>query len=292
MSKYHVAYPTREASHLRIFNYAASDGLKLDGIKFEPIHESYRVPVLFCHGLQDHAMSDVSSALGKCMAEHGYSTFSINKRNSHIHYSQSIFDETSYDIKGALQYLRDEGFKSVILAGHSLGCTELLYFLANNEHSNVLGSILLGPSLDIKGRNTLRFFKTYLDPLAAYNAFLDKARKLVKEGRGDELMDLQRHTHNGKVHIATSAKTFLSYRSPESNCSALKWIGKIDIPTLIIAHRSDSSIPREEIEELRDASKSNKTELIIINSADHQFHGHMEELTRKLCDWFTVNEFN
>ena len=61
----------------------------------------------------------------------------------------------------------------------------------------------------------------------------------VARGRGDQLLIVPWWTPdperwNPEHHRAISAKTFLSYYGPDSNCRAAKWIGTVRMPLLIV----------------------------------------------------------
>lgn len=298
MTEYRPAFPTPQGILLRIFNYVAEDGLKLDGVLFSPASgmQNSRIAFLICTGLQDYALGRTATGLAQYMAKNGYTSIIINKRNSHVHYSQSLFEDVCFDISGALNYLLGEGYPNVIIVGHSLGSTETLYYLATRKPEHVLGLVMAGAPSDIRGKSTLRFFSGNPDPQEAYEEFLSKARELVEAGSGDAILDLQRYLGpDHHVHIPTSAKTFVNYRSPESNCSAIKWIGKVQVPMLLVGHESDpfgAGVMLEENHMLIEASRaSEKLEYVFVPGANHYFENRIAELGHAIFDWVQEKRF-
>ena len=286
MSKYIPAYPTPVGVSVRIVNYKALDGLVLEALLFESkSSKSSETGLVFCHGVRGSSLDPVLTGAGQLLAKRGYTVLSINKRNSSALYEQSIFEDTAKDIGGAIANIHSKGLENVILIAHSLGCTEALYYVANSKDASVQAIVLLGPPSDIKGRNTLSFFKRFENPATAYQEFLSRTNDAIAAGRPDDLFDLLIDLPGVKYHLATSAKTFASYRSPQSNCSAIAWIGKIKIPILIVGHGNDW-VEDDEYEELmRAANPINKPDFKVIANADHSFDDHYEELAQLIHIW-------
>lgn len=57
------------------------------------------------------------------------------------------FNNTDEDIEGYLDFAKDNGYKNIILAGHSLGANKVIYYLSrNHDQERVRHFILLSPA--------------------------------------------------------------------------------------------------------------------------------------------------
>lgn len=291
-TKFHLAYSTPKGAAIRAVNYRADDGLLMDAFLFSPSHMinehlTRKLGIVICHGLRDTGMGSVPSAIGQLLAKCGHTVLSINKRNSSVNWEQSIFEDTSRDIKGSIEYLRSIGFSQVFLIGHSLGCTELLYHLAHEQESIVRGLVMLAAPSDIKGKSTISYFKRFLDPRRAYKKMLKKAETMVRNNQGDDLLDLVIDLPGNYMHVPTSAKTFLSYRSPKSNCSAKLWIGCVNVPILLVGHETDWTTKEDNEELLSLVNRNTSCDFVLLENANHYLEGHYERVAQIVDDWIS-----
>lgn len=296
-TKIHLAYCTPKDIVIRAVNYTAEDGLLLDAFLFSPspmIKPQYsrKLGVVICHGLRDSGMGSVPSAMGQLLAESGYTVLSINKRNSSVFWEQSLFEDTSKDIRGAIEYLESVGLSKLILIGHSLGCTELLYHLALKPEPTVKGLVLLAAPSDIRGKSTISYFKRFRDPNRAYKDVLKKAEEMVHNNRGDDLLDMVIDLPGNYLHVPTSAKTFLSYRSPKSNCSAKLWMSHMTIPMLLVGHGTDWTTGEDNDELLNLVNRKTSCDFVMLEKANHYFDGHYERIAKIVDKWILKKGFS
>ncbi len=92
-----------------------------------------------------------------------------------------IFEESIEDIRGAISFMKALGKTKFILQGHSLGGSNLLTNLIVDKLDGILGAILLAPTDMTAWAGS--------DP--EHEANLAKAEKLLREGKGDELVGAQ-----------------------------------------------------------------------------------------------------
>lgn len=284
-----VSYPTPPQVMLKVVNYAAEDGLLLDALLLRNERcETSRVGLLAVHGLRGWAMSAGSGTLAQLLAASGYTALCINKRNSSSTYESSLFEDVVKDIGGGVNYLMDVGCSSVVVLGHSLGGTEVAYYQAKTSDPRVKALILSASPCDVKGR-TYRFFSAVRpdDPRGAYLELLNMAERMVGEGRGDRILEVPIPLPTGVAYTPMSAETFLSYRSPKSDCSLLKWVGGVTVPILILSHEVPYMITSpEDAEEIRRAATSSqRVDSVLIKGSDHFYTGHEEETGQAVLEW-------
>ncbi|MBI2183901.1 MAG: alpha/beta fold hydrolase [Thaumarchaeota archaeon] len=284
-----MVLPTPEGVDLRAINYRASDGLLLDGFLAYPSGKrpTSETGVVFVHGTRGNALVG-AGFLGQNLARYGYTTLSINMRSSGISYEVSVFEDVSKDLAGVVKYLSSLGVRKIVLLGHSLGSTDVVYYATTENDPLVKALILSGAPADIKGR-AVDDFKT-VDPKAPrkeYNSFVAKAKLLVKQGKGETLLIAP--TSGGHGQMPISAESFLSYRGPDSKCSGLAWIATVKVPLFFLIHgRPDRGVTPQDSEALiREAKAASRVDKHVIKDADHFYTGHEEEASKAVADWLS-----
>lgn len=107
------------------------------------------------------------------------------------------------EIKAQVQAFRDQGYKRVLLAGHSFGANAALAYMA--EVGDADGVIALAP-----GHSPFFMYQRGIGKDA-----VDKARELVAAGKGDEVLAMEDFNQGKRQSIRMKAKVLLSYFDPD-----------------------------------------------------------------------------
>ena len=195
-------------------------------------------------GLANRDM-DLYVSLQKLLKEKGYSTLAINLslgiENRHGMYDcqithRHLYRDAADEIAVWVDWLKQQGSKSVILLGHSRGGSETALYAAEQDNSLLKSVILLAPDTRETNDSTV-YQERYKKPLAPV---LEKAQKLVKEGKGGMVLE---HTDFLYCHDTTiTADTFVSYYGPDPRLDTAYLISKIKKPTLVVIAGSDEVI--------------------------------------------------
>lgn len=281
--------PTPPDLALEAMNYTAEDGREFDGFQItgeRTRFEGRETGVVFLHGLRGFALGAGIAPVAHPLAREGMRCLTVNKRNSGKLYESSDFDEIDRDIEGAVDWLRDQGCDEVVLWGRSLAATEVAYYQGKRNDPNVDAVVLAAPFADIRERSTRKYFEAVSDdPADAYEEFVADARELVEEGRGNELVALPRPVDGDVEYIPMTAEAFLSYRSPESNCATVDWIGDVEVPVLLIPHASDRNVTPDEAQEIADVADRSPLVEVHPVEADHFFTGAEREVAGVTADF-------
>lgn len=289
----------------KLLQITTSDGLYLHGY-YVP-SEDKKVGILHIHGFEGNFYeNNFVHVLANEMEAKGIGFLTVNTRGNgrdtsfntvdgkgkKIGARYELLEEAHLDITAWLKYLIDEGYKEIVLQGHSLGTMKAVRYLFEGEYKDKISKLILLCPFDKKGFMVING-KGNLEDL------VNKAQKMVDEGKGDELISPEFDDGDG----ATSYKTFVSWYkqddlgrmfefcSPKYDFPILK---QIKVPTKIVVGSNDEYFyptnpkhPEEAMELLLKNIPNSKGK--IIDDAVHSFKSH-EDIMAKEVSSFANNE--
>jgi pimeloyl-ACP methyl ester carboxylesterase len=272
----------------------ASDGVALHGALYTPEAERpHDLVLLAYHGSGGCFYAGPCGFLAPGVSTRGYAGLGMNLRDHGRYYDRATFEPCARDIAAAVDLLRERGFRRIVLFGHSLSVTQILYYLAHGPDPAVCGAILSGGHWDLAGDRWQAWLKLRPDnPHAGFEQLASECQDLVDHGRGAEYVtvpwwqpDPAKPTPNDYRSI--SAQTFLSYYGPDSNCRACKWIGSVQVPVYIVTHSIvDTFASPAMAEKLRaGATAAPFVDFINIEGSGHFYIGYEEQLITVVGDW-------
>jgi pimeloyl-ACP methyl ester carboxylesterase len=271
-----------------------SDGVPLHGAFYVPeTGRPHGVALLAYHGTGANFYSGPPGIVSPALPARGYAALSMNLRCHGRFYDRSVFEPCELDIAAAVDFLRERGFARVVILGHSQSVTQVIYYLGRSPDPVVCGGILSSGHWDLAGERWKSWAKLRPEnPRAGYEAMVAECQELVARGRGDQLLIVPWWTPdpdhwNPEHHRAISAKTFLSYYGPESNCRAAKWIGGVRVPLLIVVPSVVDTLANPEMSDrLRDgATAAPFVDLVALEGAGHFYDGHEQDFITLAADW-------
>lgn len=204
-----------------------------------------------------------------------------------------LFEDSVRDLDAWVQFCIEKGMTDVILEAHSFGNEKVIYYMNKGRfRKHVVGIILLGfnDSVGTQQRYENKIKKNYVD----------EATKLVREGRG---LDLLSDIFGGIAGEAPlSARSYLNYYSPGSELSrTMPFRGKelpmyrsIQVPILgLIGDNEDGEytiIPIDDAIRLMKKENSH-TETYKIPDCNHGFTGK-EQIVARYIDRFLEKHFS
>lgn len=281
----------------------AEDGLELVGFYAAPRGRPGRRAVLHTHGFAGNFYENrFVSTIADAVVEKGLAFLTCNNRGheyrsdnlrgsgaettSHLGGgSFEVFEECVYDIAGAADFLAGRGHEEIYFEGHSLATNKTLHYLASRGDQRAAGAILIAPP-DIFG---LRQAATE----GRIEVILEDARSLVRDGRGETLID-----DPGFV-VRMSAATLLSaYGDPAvtdtfpfrlEEGAGFRTLASVRLPLLVVLGTADEamSVSAERAAKLleRHAASPPGVRIEVIEGANHVFLGCEDELARAVADF-------
>jgi pimeloyl-ACP methyl ester carboxylesterase len=274
----------------------AEDGLELVGFYTAPGGTPPRRAVLHTHGFAGNFYENrFVDAIAAAVVGRGLAFLTYNNRGheyrsdnimgegsgttSHLGGgSFEVFGECRFDIGGAASFLEARGHREIYFEGHSLGGNKVLHYLTSRNDPRAVGAILISPP-DIFG---LREVRTE----GRIAAILARARSLVGDGRGGELLD------DPAFVVPMSAATLASVYGDPAVTDAFPFrlggdadfglLAAIQVPILATMGDVEEAItvPAEEAVSLlrRGATSSPRVRAEVVRGANHVYWGHEGEL--------------
>ncbi|HUW21815.1 MAG TPA: alpha/beta hydrolase [Candidatus Bathyarchaeia archaeon] len=286
----------------KLLQISTPDGLYLHGY-YVP-SESKRVGILHIHGFEGNFYQDnFVHILANELEEKGVGFLTVNTRGNgrdtdfntvdgkykRVGARYELLEEAHLDITAWLKCLIDEGYKEIVLMGHSLGTMKAVRYLFEGEYKNKINKLILLSPFDKKG-----FMVSF--GRGDIKGLLNKAQKMVDDGKGEELVTSE--FEEGVM----SYKTFISWYKQDVLGRMFEFcthyydfpiLKQIQIPTKIIVgskdeyfHLSNPEHPEEAMDLLLKHIPNSKGK--IINGAVHSFKPH-EDIMAKEVSSFVLN---
>lgn len=263
-------------------------------------HVQNKPVILRLHGILGNLLDETEHFLPTILAKHGYSSITMNTllANLGLFFGFGIFDNAMAQIDAVCHFLREVGFKKIVIAGHGLGgCMAIRYGALTNDprkYPDIVGVIAMATPYSMPETIRRRWDRFGSEP--SYEEVYNSAKPLFRpdtegEPPQDETVVVK------KAHGPTSLpehseiytlKTWWALAGPEAEgAKAFKHIGHIKVPILLVHGVNDDIIENGEFEDLgqlaRDGGNNNVTPCHL--DADHTFEGKHDELGQIISNW-------
>ena len=272
-------------------------GLLSEGNKNNPI-------VLHTPGIEgDFFTNDFLQAIAGNLRSQNHAFLSVQTRGIGNEYLMKLTDgrwkkygahfellEDAYkDIDAWIKFLTSQGYKNIILQGHSLGTMKIIRYLFEGTHTNVVRKLILLAPFDI--------FKSLEDATKGkWREYLEVAKQKVKEGKGEEnipteFLDVQMSYQTYVSHHTESDFEYMfAFHKKGYNLPLLQ---KIQIPVKAIVgsidewfHPANPSQPSEAMELMKKYIKTFSSK--IIEGAGHGYDGYEELVANEILDFIKL----
>lgn len=276
------------------------DGLRLDGLLFAPegeakaavLHLSGRAGNFYANGFLD--------AMARIYTDNGLALLSVNTRG-HDHIADfrvgdtreikrigqafEIFEECVLDIGAWVEFLKNRGYKKIVLQGHSQGAAKLVYFLGEAPCLEIAAMVLMSPA-DAPG-----LLRKYQPESFARN--LARAKEMIADGRGEELLP-----EKIRDWYYISAKTYANEMGggrtdifPIFANGDFSRLENIKIPVLAFYGENEDILiysAQKDLEIIAPHLKNKKSKTVIIEGADHTYFDKENEAAKLIAAWINV----
>ena len=285
------------------------DNLNLIGLLHTPKKKTETV-LISVHGITSNCLKRRDDVLAQKCTELGIAYFCFNNRGHEIicnygriedndmHFygsgAENIYD-SYFDIKGAMLEMQKRGYKNIILQGHSMGCTKVVYtyneFLNNNETTmlDAITGIVLLSMVDIPTALKQVLGKDYKKIISYFEL-------LKKRGKGDKLVVLDASTPpvrpNTILQYAEDNKK-IDFAKFGDNRTTFRELNNIKVPLFMRWGNINELIFQgadELTQKLNEKIKNENKDISYIAGANHNYTGKEEELGEQITDFIKKNK--
>jgi pimeloyl-ACP methyl ester carboxylesterase len=229
--------------------------------------------ILITHGTLAHNDMEMLVYLREVLHERGYNTLAINLslgvNNRHGMYECATthrhqHEDAVGEIAAWVDWLGKRGVKQVTVLGHSRGGAQTARYAGEHDQPIVKAVVLLAPAT-LRDDEAGYYQKTYGKPLVP---LLDRARQLVKDGKGDTVMK--------PIDIlycpgsSATAASFASYHGAGPNTDTPTLLAHIRKPVLVVVAASDEVVVGLE-KKVAPLNDGKRIRMKVVEGADHFF---------------------
>ena len=248
--------------------YQAGDGPKLNALLYLPKTSGKSVVIMipggtggFIGGAHDY------TPMAEKLTAQGYAFLLANMRTAGRHgWLFGRFEDSEQDVGAAVKFAKSRGFDNIILFGTSLGGPRVVYYWTQTKEPSIKVMGFLGAITSPYLEAQVRFDKA---KCADFDGFLQKARDLVKAGKGHETIA---YPWFSGYQLTLSAESYINYFGTlkESNASTIKFTEQLTLPTLVVHGDSEEiALPPVAEQIFASLSAAPKRDLVWIKGASH-----------------------
>lgn len=229
--------------------------------------------ILITHGSLAHRDMEMLMSLRNLLREKAYNTLAINLSlgidNRHGMYDcktthRHLNDDAAHEIGAWVTWLQSQGATRIALLGHSRGGAQTALYAAEHDSPILKAVVLMAPATQ-QNTSAATYQARYHKPIAP---LLAKARKLVKQGKGDTVLA---HTDILSCpNTAATAAAFLSYYGQNMRHDTPSLLPKITKPTLIVWGDKDEVVAALD-KKITPPVDGKRLHFKVIGGADHFF---------------------
>src|SRR6266403_1580136 len=138
--------------HTQLCSFKTADKERLHGLLFTPQNEQSDLALVFVHGVAMNFYLPPFSVFGQELAERGYHGFVINTRGHDwiaragnlTKFGGSAYEDLEDclpDLDGALELLKEKGYRRFVFIGHSLGAIKSIIYQGTRRRGDVVGVV-------------------------------------------------------------------------------------------------------------------------------------------------------
>jgi len=280
-----------------------ADGVRLDGAFQRPtagqrLEPELAVDAILCvHGTGgSFYTSALFEDLSTRMLARGVAVLRINTRGHDLvstavtaeggkrqGAAYEMVDHCRHDLRAWLDWLAEQGFRRVCLAGHSLGAVKTIYALARSSHPVAAALVAISPP-----RLSHSWF-TVSPRRDEFRDYLTTANQHVQDGRPEALLDVK-----FPLPFLVTAAGYLEKYGPDERYNFLPLVDRIDCPALYTfgADEVERNVAFNGLPEAvkQAAGARQDVRVATIEGADHFYNRHRDQLIDEIENW--LGSFN
>jgi len=266
-----------------ICTFKTADNERLHGALFTPLERPSDLALLFVHGVAMNFYLPPLFTFGQDLAARGFHSFVINTRG-HDWISRAgnltKFGGSAYenledclaDLDGALDYLKQRGYRRMILIGHSLGAIKSIIYQGTRQRSDVAGIVSCSAPR--------QFFSERVARQSGFRELIEKAEAMIADGKAEELIPVG----VGSTPGIFTARSHVNKYGRDDNNDCRPYAKRLGCPLLAIVGSAEPRFFWEYAQEIVAGAGSNGT-CRLVDGASHFYNRHTAEIVEIIHLW-------
>jgi dienelactone hydrolase len=278
---------------MRLVSIPAADGTDLVGLLYQPAERTgpnHDLAIVHVRGWTGIPLGGPVNKLAPVYAAHGITALTFEMRRSGVGGDLvAYFEWDLEDIDAVVRWLAEQGYRRIVLAGHSLGSVGVTVYTATRKHPNVVANVHYAPTAD-----TPLWVRKGLGD-ARYDELVARARAAVAAGHGERdlieahFRDYLADDFHRPVRVPKRAGPWLSWWGPDALSVNSRFIGEVETPILLLCGSEDQYNTRERLNLLQAlAVKSPDCRQVWYDDCDHGFTGFEEQTAEDVLRWLAA----
>jgi pimeloyl-ACP methyl ester carboxylesterase len=259
------------------------DNERLHGALLTPPEAQSDLALVFVHGVAMNFYLPPLFVFGQELSRRGFHSFVINTRG-HDWISRAgnltKFGGSAYenledclaDLDGALEFLKQRGYRRFVLIGHSLGAIKSIIYQGTRRRDDVVGIVSCSAPK--------QFYSERIARQPQFRQLIEQAEAMVAEGRGEDLMSIS----VGATPGIFSARSHLNKYGKDDRNDCRPHAKLIGCPLLAIVGSAEPPFFHEYAQEIVDATGNSST-YRRVDGASHFYHRHTAEIVEIIDQW-------
>ncbi len=286
MTNYEIAGP------VNLTTCTTSDGLQLPGALW-PVMTSFDGAVdaaLFSHGSMGTFYGQPIAGLAQRFAAAGLPSMTLSNRGHDVmwfddngrHYGHALeqVNDCIFDFRAALDVLEAQGYRRIVLLGHSLSGVKSLYYAAHVADPRLVAVVSLsGPRLSGQ-----RYRNSQYGPIFQKTQRL--AEEMIASGRGDELFEAEYPMPSaGHTHYTTYRGWAAKFAGEDYD--GARYAHRITVPLLMVVGDQEHAVSQEGFADDMVAAAINSplVEKRLIPDCAHRYVGRQDYIAEQVLGW-------
>jgi pimeloyl-ACP methyl ester carboxylesterase len=262
--------------------FRTSDNERLHGLLFTPAAAS-DLALLFIHGVAMNFYLPPLVTFGQELAHCGRHCFVINTRGHDwicragnlTEFGGSayeVLENCLHDLDAALDYLRERGYRRIVLVGHSLGAIKSLIYQGTRRRADVVGIVSCSAPRQFYSERAAR--------QPGFRELIASAEMKIAEGKGEELLSVS----VGATPGIFTARTHVNKYGRDDRNDCRPYAERIGCPLLAIVGSEEPGFFHEYARELAALAGPNGS-YQSIQGANHFYNRHSTVIVELIQDW-------
>lgn len=280
----------RPAITVTLLDSKSSDGRTMAGLLYEPAagRNPDKPAVIMLYGSGGDTLWSSSHWFSARLAEHGHTVIAARTRAAGPLIRTTTLESEMLDLAGWVDAAAAMGFRTLLMAGHSLGGIRATYYVASTGDRRVRGIVYLSPTVDYPRMATLSL------GAEKYRAMVAEAERLVAAGQGSRQIvagagPLPPPAAPGTIReFDYTAEAFLSRFGPAGVATHTEQVAKLTIPILAMAGNRDNLADLDYLRRFTAAAGGPAEMRWYDDGAPHSFEGWEDRVVADTLDWIAA----